>query len=466
MSFTPDRLRGTLEHCLAGAADPAPTGLCVALSGGLDSTVLLCALTELRGHGCLPLPVRAVHVDHGLQPDSAAWSDACVRLAAAQAVDCRVFRVNAAPVPGASPEAAARDARYRALRAALAPGEVLVTAHHADDQLETILLQWLRGGGLQAVAGMAGRARFGAGWHARPLLDFTRDALHEWAMARHVSWLEDPSNLDPRFDRNYLRLQVLPVLRRRWPSAARTVARVAEFAADALALERETAASDLGGVGHGCTLSMSRLQILPAARQRAVLRAWLGERGLPVPPSRTLEALRHDMRVAAPDRTPMVRWPGVAVRRYRDRLYADATAPGDAAAGEWCAEGEQCWSLGDGSRIELVAAVGDGLSRSRLPRPLRVARRVAGATFRPAGTAHRRPLRKWFQDRGVLPWRRDSIPLLCHGDRIVAVADISCAAEYAAQPDEPSWHVAWRGRPMLTESEALAANWRCTPPFD
>ena len=230
VSFTPERLLRALEDGLAEAGDPLPTGLCVALSGGLDSTVLAAGLASLRDAGRLRWPLRALHVDHALHPDSAHWSAACIAWATSRQLPIEVVRVDARPAPGESPEAAARAARYAALRARLAAGEVLLTAHQADDQWETILLQSLRGGGLHAVAGMAALTRSGNGWLARPLLAWTRDELQAWAVEQDLRWLEDPSNLDPHIDRNYLRLHVLPRLRERWPAAARTAGRIAGFA--------------------------------------------------------------------------------------------------------------------------------------------------------------------------------------------------------------------------------------------
>ncbi len=186
----------------AGGAEP--TGECVALSGGLDSSVLLAALARVRAR-----PLRAIHVDHGLHPDAALWSAHSVALAARCGVACEVVRVNATAVRGESPEAAARVARYAALAERLSPGEALLTAHHGDDQLETVLLQWLRGGGLRAVAGMRPVAPFADGWRVRPLLGFTRIAVEDWARGQGLEWLEDPSNADPRFDRNFLRREVV-----------------------------------------------------------------------------------------------------------------------------------------------------------------------------------------------------------------------------------------------------------------
>lgn len=465
MSFTPERLLRALEDGLAEAGDPLPTGLCVALSGGLDSTVLAAGLASLRDAGRLRWPLRALHVDHALHPDSAHWSAACIAWATSRQLPIEVVRVDARPAPGESPEAAARAARYAALRARLAAGEVLLTAHQADDQWETILLQSLRGGGLHAVAGMAALTRSGNGWLARPLLAWTRDELQAWAVEQDLRWLEDPSNLDPHIDRNYLRLHVLPRLRERWPAAARTAGRIAGFAAEALALEREVAATDLALAREGATLGVAALFALPPARQRLLVRAWLTALGLPMPPARTLDALLRDVRAAAPDRVPRVRWPGVVVHRYRGRLYAGRDAGDTLKGGEWRVADSACWALDDTARLELVAATGEGLSRERTPEQLRVVLRPPGAVFRPQGGAHRRPLRKWFQERGVLPWQRDAIPVLCDAQEIVAIGDLACAESLAARPGEPSWRVEWRGRPLLTEQEALAFNWRDHPPI-
>jgi tRNA(Ile)-lysidine synthase len=452
VTFSPERLSTALRDCLHDAGRPV-SGFCVALSGGLDSTALLAALVRARETLAAP-GLRAVHVDHGLQADSRLWSEACARLAASLAVPFEPVVVDARPGPGESPEAAARRVRYASLAQRLGPDEMLLTAHHADDQLETVLLQWLRGGGLRAVAGMPHVAAFADGWHARPLLEVTRAELETWAEAEGLPSLEDPSNLDLRYDRNFLRLEVLPAIRRRWPSAARTVGRVAAQAAEALEVERDIAASDLVRLRTGDTLSVRRLRALPAVRQRWVLRAWLRVLGLPVPSARTLAALRHDMLEAAADRVPCVDWPGVRVHRYRDALYAERSGPREVFRPSNWSAGEPL-DLGPLGRLELRPAQGVGLSRAKLPADLQVRLRGPREVFRPAGSTLRRPLGKWLQEHRVLPWWRDRIPLICAGGVIVAVGDLALGTEYAAADDEPSWQVAWRGRPPLTEAEAL-----------
>jgi tRNA(Ile)-lysidine synthase len=452
VSFAPDRLRAALELGLQQAG-ATPAGYCVALSGGLDSTVLLAALAQ---GGVAPgRPLRAMHVDHGLHPDSARWSAHCYRLAERLGVPCEVIDVDARPAAGASPEAAARTARYGAFGARLGPGEVLLTAHHGDDQLETVLLQWLRGGGLRAVAGMRPVMSFAAGWLARPLLGFTRGELEAWAREQGLAWLEDPSNADPRFDRNYLRLEILPRLRARWPAAAATVGRVAGQASEALDVAGELSAADLSTLVEGETLSLGRLGCLSVARQRLALRAWLRSRGFPVPAAATLEALRRDMLVAREDRLPATRWPGAVVRRYRGRLYVSA---GDVSSswqpGRWSPGA--AFDLGTDGRLEIVPSTGEGLSRARLGGDLEVVPRPAGGVFKPAGHPHHHELRKWLQERGLLPWRRATLPCVISGDEIVAVGDLAYGGALAAEAGEPSWRIAWRERPALTEDEALA----------
>jgi len=220
-------------------------------------------------------------------------------------------------------------------------------------------------------------------------------------------------------------MEVLPVIRGRWPAAARTVARVAGHAAEALQIESALASADLESVALGSALSLDALARLPVARQRLVLRAWLRQLGLPVPSERTLAALRHDMLEAADDRLPRVNWPGVSVHRYRRYLHAlgQAEEAATIAEGNWPVG--SAFDLGSLGRLTLRPATGKGLRRDGLPPVLRVDSRTGGEVFRPAGSEHRRPLRKWLQERGILPWRREQLPLIRAGDEVAAIGDIA-----------------------------------------
>ena len=227
----------------------------VAVSGGLDSRVLLEAMAALRA--VLDAPLRAAHVDHGLHPDSATWAAFCAEACAGLGVPLHTLRINARAPPGASPEAYARTLRYQALRGVVGAGDVLLTGHHLDDQAETVLLQLLRSAGPHGLAGMPRCTPWEGAWLCRPLLDFPRQALREFARARGLRWIEDPSNDSTRFERNILRHQVIPILGRRWPGIARTLAQAADRQADAAAVLDAIASEDLQGVRRGCEGALS-----------------------------------------------------------------------------------------------------------------------------------------------------------------------------------------------------------------
>ena len=456
MTFSLDRLAEALGELAVATPGPV-TGYCLGFSGGLDSTVLLHALVRLADQAAMP-PLRVVHVDHGWTVESPRWAEHCARIATRCNVPCSTVRIEASVPPGSSPEAAARKARYAAYARVLMPGEALLTAHHADDQLETALLQWLRGGGLRGLAAMPRSAWFATGWHWRPLLGFQRAELQVWAATQRLEWLEDPANLDLRFDRSYLRHAVLPQLRTRWPGAAGAVARVASYAADAVELEWTVASADLAQIRAGQTLALDRLLALPEPRRRAVIRAWLRAASLTVPDARTLASLLHDVERAAADRVPATRWPGVAVYRYRGRLYAvpQTAKPPRPAVG--IAPAGERFTLGAGMSLDWTPATGRGLGRSRLPSQVTIQQRAGGERFREAGTPHSRPLRKWLQVRGVVPWQRAAIPLVMVGEQVAAVGHIAVASDFAAAPHEPSWQLEWTRRPMLFESEFLAGD--------
>ncbi len=437
--------------------------------------MLLAALARLAVPG-----LRALHVDHGLHADSAAWERRCRATAEGLGVPYGGVRVAVEP-GGAGPEAAARKARYAAFAAHLAPGETLLTAHHADDQLETLLLRVLRGTGVRGLRGVLPRARLGAGFLARPLLDFRRAELRGIAVAWRLNWLEDPSNADLAFDRNYMRTAVLPALVERWPGAARTAARLAAAAADAERILADTARRDLAACSEGGRPEVARLRELDAARQRNALREAVRAAGLPMPGARQLEALRAALAILRPDARTLVCWPGGEARTFRGRLYllappataaaaaaaaatahapaaANAPAPTPAAAAApWaCVSAAEPWA-GPQGRLVLEPGAGPGLPEAVALEGLEVRFRAGGERFRPAGSAHARKLKTWFQEQGIVPWMRDRIPLLYWRGRLLAVADLAldeaaASATAAAARDGPAaraWRVRWEGHGPL-----------------
>ena len=292
--------------------------LCVAFSGGLDSTTLLAALA-VRKHTQTQL--RAVHINHGLYPNAREWSAHCRAFAASLDVPLKVVAIKVSQAPGTSLEAEARKARYEVFARELADDEVLLTAQHEDDQLETVLLQLFRGAGLAGLAAMPEITRFEGGWLARPLLPVSRASLESWARERKLPWIEDESNADERFDRNYLRRQLLPSIKARWPGAGRAVSRSARHAAEAQRLLNALALADVEGAAVGESLSVKALRALSADRRRNALRFWIAQHGVQAPNTSRLEELAGPVLDARAEASPQVAWNGVVVQRRADLLW-------------------------------------------------------------------------------------------------------------------------------------------------
>ncbi|MYF69362.1 MAG: tRNA lysidine(34) synthetase TilS [Proteobacteria bacterium] len=438
------RLLDSLGRSLAELPG-APRNFAVAFSGGADSTVLLAAICRLT-----PRPeVRALHVDHGLHPDSKTWERRCRAAAAALGVGYRSLRCPVEAVPGESLEARAREVRYRALTELLAPGETLLTAHHADDQLETVLLRLLRGTGVRGLRGIAPLHPFGAGFLARPLLGMSRAEILAAARDWGLEWIEDPSNRDTRFDRNYVRAELIPRITERWPAAARTVGRAASQMAQAQQILDEAALADAPGDPERieCTV----LRDLSPVRRRNVLRHSMVRLGLPMPDTRQMDELLRALDVRRRDAKTTVQWPGGEARIYRDRLYLLEPLPAASPPGySGKVSLARPWSGPEG-KIRLVASAGHGLPANWAEEGFSVRFRKGGERFRPIGRPHSRPLKKWLQEAGVPPWLRARIPLLYREDALVAVGDLWVAHSAADRAgNRAPWQVRWTDHPRLS----------------
>lgn len=438
------RLAGALERAVAG--DP-PRRWLVAFSGGLDSTVLLHTLA----HSDAQIPLVALHIDHGLQADSAEWSAHCARVAGSLGVELIAQRVEIGPVTGHSLEARAREARYAAFASVVAAGDVVLTAHHADDQLETLLLRLVRGSGVRGLTGIHASRSFGAGRLVRPLLEFTRAEIRAEAEALELDWLEDPSNADTRFDRNRLRAACLPSLLERWPQAGVVASRLARQMTEAEAVLADVAAQDLAPTAADpAVIPLDLLAPLSAARRHNALRHAVRRLDLPVPDAAQLAELDR-MLTARDDAEAVVRWPGAEARLYRRRLYLLApdapTRPTPALPARLCTGSTLEVA---GGELRLVATDDYGIPDRWARAGLEVAFRAGGERFRPHRNAQHKALKQWFQERGIVPWMRSQVPLLFHDDRLVAVADL-CLADALPQSaaDAPFWRPVWSGHPRL-----------------
>lgn len=409
---------------------------------------LLAGLVALRSGAASrhALPLRALHIHHHLQVEADDWARGCRRLGRGLGVPVVVRHVEVRRGKGASLEAEARDARRKAFAAALRPGEALLTAHHLDDQLETLLLMLMRGAGVDGLAAMPEAARFGAGWMLRPLLGTTREDIEAYVTRHRLPAVVDPSNADERFDRNYLRRRVTPLLRARWPAAARVAARSAARLGEARGLLGELAMADLegllrpaapGGKG-GAALELGALARLSAARQRNALRAWLRAAGAPLPDAVHLERIRLELAGARADAQPAVRWAGVEVRRYRGSLYflgAESLASSLSGTQAWRWSGGRAFELGPGrGRLRWVADRAGPIARAALPPRLTVRARTPGERVAVGVGGPRRELGELMREAGVLPWERARLPLVCAGEAIVAVPGLFVSAAYAAKP--------------------------------
>jgi len=405
--------------------------LCVAYSGGLDSTVLLSALAALRARERFAL--RALHIDHRLQAPSADWARAARRRARKLRVPCRIIELSIARGRRQSIEAAAREARYRALAAALAPDELLLTAHHQEDQLETVLLALLRGSGVRGLAAMGAVMPWEGRLLLRPLLAVSRQQLQLYARVHQLDWSEDPSNADERFDRNYLRRAVLPLIRRRWPAAAATASRSAAHLAEARGLLEQLAGASLTDARDGGALRVSALRRLALPQRRNAVRQWIAERGLQPPDHRRVREICGPMLSARDDALPRVSWRGGELRRYADRLFAfsGTVQPAAAAAKKWDWRARPWLALAGGGALGLVRDRHGDVQLAALPRVLRVCQRRGGERLQAA--PGRQALKDLLQAQGVAPWERAAVPLIEHRGRIIAVADLWLDRAYRAR---------------------------------
>ncbi len=421
----------------------------IAYSGGMDSHVLLHGVAAMRAGpmGCERI---ALHINHGLSEKAGQWTAHCARQCAALDMPFANINVDAKNKTGESPEAVARAARYQAFREFMQPGDCLLTAHHQDDQAETLLIQLLRGAGPRGLAAMPYYSDFAEGWHARPLLHFSRDELHEYAQQilaqnKQSLWIDDESNSDTRFDRNFLRHEIIPKLKSRFPGMAATLSRSASLCAEAAGLLVSVAADDLKqAAGHDGVFSVTGLRALGEVRARNLLHQCCRDRGLPTPSAAQLQCVWNEVIGASEDREPVVSWAGGEVRRYRDALFMGTPlSPHDATlALSW--NGQEVLPVPGLGRLYGESVTGQGIALRVLEgQHLAVRFRQGGEKLRPVGRTGHHALKKLFQEAGIPPWQRERIPLLYADGQLLAVAGQWVAHEAAAQPDEQGVCLRW-----------------------
>ncbi|MBI4695465.1 MAG: tRNA lysidine(34) synthetase TilS [Gammaproteobacteria bacterium] len=447
MSSPRSKLAATVAARLAAelATLPECRRLVVAFSGGVDSRVLLDCL--VREGPFPPLAILACHVDHGLNPDSAQWAVWCASRAAAHGVAFHAERLPPRAEDGESAEAWARRLRYGVLERISETGDLLLTAHQREDQAETLLLAALRGGGPRGLSGIAPARPLGRGRLVRPLLDVPRADIEAYAEQCGLDWLEDPSNGEAHFDRNFLRHRILPLLRTRWPAADVTLARVAELQREAADELEAIADRELARlvVAPG-ELDLAALRTHAPPLRRLLLRRFVAAAGRPLPSHEHLAQIERCLVDSGPEAAGPVVWGGVALRRYRDRLHLGAPQAVPAADACWRWTGERLFELPHGT-LTTREMCGAGLAlRTIAGADVELRLRRGGERCRPAGRAHSQTLKHVLQERGVPPWRRAGLPLVYADGTLVAVADLFVCEGHVARDAEPGLALTWSPR--------------------
>jgi tRNA(Ile)-lysidine synthase len=413
----------------------------LAFSGGLDSTVLLHLLAQLGATRNLNL--QAIHVHHGLHKDADRWTDTCIEQSKNLGIELAVEKVTViADEHGL--EAAARQARYHALAKHIcSEQDELLTAHHRDDQAETLLLHLVRGAGVNGLAAMPHRRRFADGWLSRPLLDTDRAAIRAYAEQHALRWVEDDSNIDPAIRRSFLRQSVIPELTRHWPGAVGAMAQTASHMREAETLLAHLAEVDLQTCRlEGQGLNVVALGALTPERLRNALRHWILSHGVSVPSTRQLAQLVS--RIQKPPKTARAElvWGNHRLRIYQDRLWL---ASDDEVA---ASETALVWNLDESKSIRLgnldltvAEGAGEGLARSRIGSRIEVRLRRGGERCQLPGRKHHTSVKSLFQQHGVSPWERSVMPFLYVDNELAAIGDRWYCEPFAARSGEESWIV-------------------------
>lgn len=402
----------------------------VAYSGGLDSTVLL----HLLSNASLNVPIRAIHINHNLSVHAGAWQQHCVEQCVAWGVPILIDKVNIV-LAGKGLEEAARSARYAVFKQHITQGTALVTAHHGNDQAETLLFRLARGTGVHGMGGIRYSREFESGIMIRPLLGESRQSIYDYAKANELTWINDESNSDEAFDRNYIRHKVLPYIEERWPQAIEQFKKVAQISNETCLLLDEYVQNDLALCAIeqerlGSSLSLEALMALSERRKNHVLRHWIKISGFKAPSSAVFKQIDHVIS-AAIDASPVLRWGACELRRFNQRLFLLPQLPTQLPLSEtsfvaWDVTATPL-DLGGGFFLRCCS---NNAMQSVEPQTYRISFRQGDQRCKPAGRQHSQRLKKLFQEYALEPWLRDRAPLIYSGESLVAVADLWVCADF------------------------------------
>jgi len=383
--------------------------------------------------------------NYGKSDDADLWVKHCQRICEDLVIEFQTFSVDLSHKSDKGTEAFAREKRYEVLGNLISSHDLLLTAHHMDDQVETILLQLMRGSGPDGLVGMPQARELSKGILLRPLLDYSREKIRDYALSESLSWVEDESNKSNKYDRNFLRNRIIPELITRWPGALKTMQRAARHQAEARSLINEISGSDLDVVCESIytKVDISRFNNLSGIRKKNVLRAWIKKNKLDMPDAQIIEKIIAEVIHANTDRNPCVKWKGGEIRRYRGYLYIMKLLPAHDV------DLNKRWDLDESLKLtsgylKAVSGKGSGIKKDMLSNDIvEIRYRQGGEQIRPSGRVETHELKKLFQAQGILPWLRDRIPLIYHKNELIAVADLWVESKYAATEDEAAWQIIW-----------------------
>jgi len=399
---------------------PQPQHIVVAYSGGLDSHVLLHALKQST---CSTSSISAIHIHHGLQIEADDWVIHCQQVCDQLEIPLHTINVTVSRDQGQGLEAAARQARYAAFEQHLPNKAHLLLAQHANDQAETLLLQLLRGAGTAGLAAMPTQRHLGKGLLIRPLLTCSQASLQDYAQQQGLHWVDDPSNQQQQYDRNYLRQQILPRLQQRWTSCVSTLSRAAQHQADSLNLLNQYAQQQLQACqgSQANTLSRQALATLSPEQQHNVLRYWLQRQGLSLPNQTRFKEIQRQNQQADHTQQILIRWQQVECRSYRDNLYVHESLPSTPK------ENDLTWTIGEPAPALPLGRL-HVLAENQRTIAVTIRFRQGGEQFTQHG--QHKSLKNLFQTAGLPPWLRPFIPLIYIEDMLVVIPSIAQATGF------------------------------------
>jgi len=429
---------------------PQAKKIWIACSGGMDSCVLLHLIFSNKEKIAQSLEV--IYVNHGLQEKSAEWGKFCRTQCDSYDLPFTQLNINDNLPKGESVEAWAREKRYALIAQIMNKGDLLFTAHHQDDQVETFFLQALRGAGPRGLSSMPLFKDIADAIHVRPLLNCRRSELLSYAKANNLSWQEDLSNTETKFDRNYLRNNIIPAFEERWPAYRETICRLVNHQQDCASLMLEVGLEDLKLVSHDNQLSLDALRGLSVTRQKNIVFIWLQELQLETPGSKHIEQIISGLINTTSENAPCVNWKNVEIRKYRSYLYASNKIKKDVGSINYD------WDLANPLKLmeEVLVAkseIGTGLSKGKTRGvKISVKYRHGGEKIKPNNNAQSKTVKQLFQERGVLPWVRDRYPLIYVNDTLAVIPGLCVDINYSAKNDEPSWQIEWSGYEKAVQS--------------